>query len=98
MQVQIGCGDRRVAHPRLNRGGVNAAGQPQAGRRVPEVVDPAAVGDRCPTERALERSRPASSRSRDSSAYLSPWASRTRLASQTTDSAKSLSCTRADYP
>jgi hypothetical protein len=55
MQVQIGGGDRRVAHPRLNRGWVDAAGQPQTSRGVPEVVDPSPVGDRRPTESPLER-------------------------------------------
>ena len=34
---------------------VDAADQPEAGSDVPETVDPPAVGDLRPTERALER-------------------------------------------
>ena len=54
MQVQIGGGDRRVAHPHVNRCRVDAAGQPQPGGRVPEVMDLPAVGTRRLAERAFE--------------------------------------------
>ena len=49
VQVEIGGGDRRVAHPGLNGHRVDAAGQPQTGSRVPQVVDPPPVGDRGPS-------------------------------------------------
>jgi len=57
VQVDICRRDRRVPHPGLHGAGINTAGEPQAGRRVPQVVDPPASGDDRPVEGALDRGR-----------------------------------------
>ena len=44
VQVEVRSRDRGVPHPRLNGYRVNSARQPQAGRRVSQVVD--ALGPR----------------------------------------------------
>ena len=43
MQVEVRGRDRRVPHPGLHRRRIDAASQPQAGGRVPQVVDPPAL-------------------------------------------------------
>jgi hypothetical protein len=54
VQIEIHRRDRRVSHPGPYGHHIDTASEPQTGRRVPEVVDPPAVGDRRPAERAFE--------------------------------------------
>lgn len=57
VQVKVRCRDRRVPHPRLDGPWVHAAGKPQAGRGVSQVVDPTTLRKRRPAEGALEGRR-----------------------------------------
>ena len=55
VQVPVRRRDRLVTHPRLDRSRVDPTGQPQARRRVPQVVDPPAMTCRRPLHRAQDR-------------------------------------------
>jgi hypothetical protein len=46
-----------MTHPGLHGGGIDPARQPEAGGRLPKIVDTAAACGRGPVERALEGGR-----------------------------------------
>ena len=58
MQIPVRRADRGVTQPSRHRAQVDPARQPQARRRVPQVVQPSTHGHRLPRARPLERGAP----------------------------------------
>ena len=54
VQIEVGSGNRRVSHPCLYGHRINSAGQPEAGRRMPQIMDAPALRDGGPPQCSLE--------------------------------------------
>jgi hypothetical protein len=54
VQIEIGSGNRCVSYPCLYGHRINSAGQPEAGRRMPQIMDATALRDGGPRQCWLE--------------------------------------------
>jgi hypothetical protein len=54
VQIEVGSGNRCVSHPRLYGHRINSAGKPEAGCRMPQIMDATALRDGGPRQCSLE--------------------------------------------